>query len=606
MKSLFCSIIVLLPFLLVAQSTYVIHNGDATHTMVMPSGSMVVYAINADGTLYGGNDSAISSVVPSTDIPPGASCTITVPESATAFGSFTKWAGGLHTVIYYVSGSSGPVTAYNGYPNTSGLSPVVPIGSSCYLSFNYVGKIPPPVFTNIVLVAYNSGSTPQRVNFYWNNVSVKTEILAAGYTDTWTSPPVQTSPNPENWTSQVVMSDPNVTLGQDGVGGLQFTNPFNSFSSSGSGSDSTNAAIGGSYTSLGGTNTFTVGGSSVYAQTNGVLWSAPSGSASESTLQSGFSLLHNDSQNILGGQSILNNTLKAGFLDVTNSLGQLVRLQTAFSNETLQVISAITNLGSVGSSNSSVFPTNLATESTLQGISNLLSSGATNYDTNTDAASSGWLSLASTYMSSGSNSLISLGAGVDSTPAWSVDTRFGSDTINWVVNIPYCGNYNVDLNPFHLSWVAELAAWIRFFLKWAFIAALIVACIDDVLKAISSFAAAHASSSTSHSVIGSVVSAVTHPIGTVLSLGVSLVMAKILMMVISFATNWFAGYLATFAANPFGSSLSTYVSEAIWMLDQFVPLSVMTACVFCHYLFKLALAAVVWSVNIAIRFIVGL
>jgi hypothetical protein len=268
------------------------------------------------------------------------------------------------------------------------------------------------VYTNFTFCANNTLSTPAVATWTYNGSVVKQETLAPGASDCWTTPSIEVIPVAQNFTenTSVVAANAGTTVGSGGDG----SSPTINFNPSSGGGNSTTGS-GGSTSDGGGGGGVGGGGTNTYtppppppvpaAPTNIVTFSPPStsnGSASESTLNSGFQLLHGDLLNLQTGQKIVDTDLKNGFFSVTNSLGQIATY--TYSNMLIdgqwlpQIYSAITNSHPTNqiTLNDTNFPSSFSNynlEVTQEGISNLLAGtlGLTNDDFDTNVYDSNTL-----------------------------------------------------------------------------------------------------------------------------------------------------------------------------------------------------------------------
>ena len=333
--------------------------------------------------------------------------------------------------------------------------------------------------------------------------------------------------------------------------------------------------------------------------------------------------------------SVLNNSQQEVYHgDFTNEIGQIISYEAVMSNELLVITKELTNQPAstnpisitvntssnlwvanwptnqpyptniwvanmptnFGTFTNSPFTlTNYATESTLEGISNLLASllngGTSSNDINAEAAKGAAAAMA------GSNIYGGIFSSVDSTPAYAANGTYGGNGATWVIQIPYGAGYSIDLNPFHMAWVSDLAVFVRNLVKWISIAGLLLLNIRDVLGAQNALGAARQASAAGETILGT-------NANTVVALLCAAAITLAALALPLFAAGWFTGYIGTFATNPFNGVGGT-VGTSVWMVDQFFPIGVMIACVFCRAIFAAALSAVVWTVQTIVRFICG-
>ena len=257
-----------------------------------------------------------------------------------------------------------------------------------------------------------------------------------------------------------------------------------------------------------------------------------------------------------------------------------------------------TNLGGLNLTNYNLESTQTNVLGTLAGLSNLVASLLTNtVDTNHIA---GEMPAGYAAAEAGTNALLSL-----MPEAPDGGGQVGSALSGWTVQIPYGGGYTIDLNPFHLAWVASLAAFVRSLVFWICGASLLYGNCDVLLKALQSLGATRQASASGQSVLG-----------TNANLATALIMAAVITLVMLgvpyFALNWYVNHTALgisfqnlVSGNPFQNGAASAVAQSVWMADQFFPLSWMVSCVVSGITFRVALGAVIWTVQTVTRFLVG-
>ena len=329
----------------------------------------------------------------------------------------------------------------------------------------------------------------------------------------------------------------------------------------------------------------------------------------------------------------------AGFSSAVSNLSSDIAahdstLQSTFSNSLASFSSSLTNadvlgnlsaisnfLSDVGATND-----NMATESTLIGISNLLSgmasngvtSGSTNVFSLTNVAQENTLEGISNLLSGGSErttqpsdeqskgqaaasdgvSALQRIAGSMSAPEQT--EHYGTPLDGWSVSIPYGAGYTIDLNPFHVEWVVSLAAFVRNLVAWIFAAGLLYRNASLLIAAIESLGATRQASASGQAILG-----VNANLATALVCA-GLITAAMLAVPVYFS-DWFNAnnLFSVITNNPFHNVSGGTVANSIWMADQFFPLSYMIWCVVTGILFKLNLAPVIWLVQTVTRFLVG-
>jgi hypothetical protein len=367
------------PFLALADNSYfnyfvTVHN-IGTNTLGCSS-AIYFSRINQ----VGGSDANLGGTTIPNGLAAGASETFEISGSSVSGGDGASGNAVLCSGNWY---SSGGKVLYTGAPvvyesSSSTVNADVDldlyVDDSCDISASLTSS------TNYTFCAHNTMSVKANAVWTFNGSVVKTEQLAPGASDCWTSPNIQIFPNPQNCSE-------NTSVTAVGING---SNPIDADTNgtiifNPSPTSSTNFTISGG-TGSGATNDFTVTSPpSLGAPTNLVTFPTPTGTASESTLASGFQLLHQDNLNVISGEKILNDSI----LQITNQLGQVIT--ETISNVSLdgtwfpRIVSAITNLANPTNSVASIIVTNpplnltnYASETTLDAITNGLFGGVVN------------------------------------------------------------------------------------------------------------------------------------------------------------------------------------------------------------------------------------
>jgi hypothetical protein len=334
-----------------------------------------------------------------------------------------------------------------------------------------------PTYTNYTFCADNTDpSRSMQTTWTYNGSVVQQEVILPGQSACWTTPNIEVTPTPQSFTETTVSTFPTL-INPSTDGNTNGTIMFNSpppTTSSNTGTGGSGAGNGSGGSGGGQTNTVTASTPPEIAPTNIVTFPTPVGAASESTLASGFQLLHGDLLNVITGQKIQNDSINSGFFSVTDELGNILTYVRSNSDQMPTLITAITNLAHLGSTNtfnvsSNVWVqnwptnhqsnTNLNQEVTQQGISNLLARlFATNTDdhldnyraasnlmsslipataTNADAATSAAITGLATPLGFMQDAIDEIGGGPD----------LGSDpghSSAW--EMEFCG-YNLDFDP---------------------------------------------------------------------------------------------------------------------------------------------------------------
>jgi len=216
---------------------------------------------------------------------------------------------------------------------------------------------------------------------------------------------------------------------------------------------------------------------------------------------------------------------------------------------------------------------------------------ATNFD--------GQVSAGSSAAAGGSNMLASAVGGLPSGTADSQDTGaggMGTAPSNWSVS---AYGFNFDLNPFDRSWVVALAAWCRGLVKWGLLAALIIRATNKILAAVQAAGANRQATEAGAAGIFNNIPLVSSIAAGVCATLITLVSIGLVVAGVAYCSH----YLGIVSTSP----LTSYsgVEVAIWMVNQFLPLSVMVGCVFSELIFNASFTGVVWFTQKVTLFIVG-
>ena len=289
---------------------------------------------------------------------------------------------------------------------------------------------------------------------------------------------------------------------------------------------------------------------------------------------------------VLGNLSAISN-----FLSDVGSTNADIATETTLAGIS-KTLSGMASNG-VASTGTNIFSlTNMAQENTLEGISNLLANGSAANIQPSDEQSKGQAAA-----SDGVNALQRI-AGSMSAPNQA--ERYGTPLDGWLVSIPYGASYTIDLNPFHMEWVVSLAAFVRNLVAWIFAAGLVYRNASGLISAIQSLGATRQASASGQAILG-----VNANLATAL-ICAGLITATMLAVPVYF-TDWFSAnnLFSVITNNPFHNASGGTLANSIWMADQFFPLSYMVWCVVTGILFKLNLAPVIWLVQTITRFLVG-
>ena len=229
--------------------------------------------------------------------------------------------GGSTTITVNVSGASPnyPTCAWVQFAAGSSQTPQETVSqpggyngaATCIntILLNYcagtVGDSLPIVMTNYTFTIQNTMAVNGLATWTYNGSIVKQESLSPGQSDSWTTPSLEVSPVPQNFTMNAAIVAQDTSLG--------YTNGVLGFLPDNSGNSVTFTNSSGSLT------TFSNGsGGFVSASTNSpILWQpSPGTAAQDSTLKGGFDALQQDANNNLAALDILHNDL----LNINNSI----------------------------------------------------------------------------------------------------------------------------------------------------------------------------------------------------------------------------------------------------------------------------------------------
>jgi hypothetical protein len=330
---------------------------------------------------------------------------------------------------------------------------------------------------------------------------------------------------------------------------------------------------------------------------------------------------HNDVQRVINAVASIG-TNRAGSGNDTNGAQELTlqKLYASTTNLTGAALGSQSTLGGIsnllshmatnglgsGTNALAVTMTNYSTETTqtnvlgtLAGMSNLLASfTATNtLETNHIGAESSAGYAAATE---GTNLLAGFGV-----QEFSGGDAVGSALSGWTISVPYGAGYTIDLNPFHVSWVVALAAFTRFFITWALVALLMMVNTSALLSTLQAQGSIRQASASGQSVLGNNLNLVTAILMAVL-------ITAVMLAVPIYALGWLSshgvfgqGFITFLAGNPFKSSQANGVGGALYITDQFFPLSFIAFAAVAGIGFKAGMNLNVWLTNTVARHLVG-
>jgi hypothetical protein len=330
---------------------------------------------------------------------------------------------------------------------------------------------------------------------------------------------------------------------------------------------------------------------------------------------------HNDVQLVISKMASIG-TNRAGSGNDTNGAQELTlqKLYASTTNLTGAALGSQSTLGGIsnllshmgtnglgsGTNALAVTMTNYSTETTetdvlgtLAGMSNLLAAfTATNsLETNHIGAES---SAGYAAAIEGTNLLAGFGV-----QEFSGGDAVGSALSGWTISIPYGGGYTIDLNPFHQSWVVALAAFTRFFITWALVASLMMVNTSALLSTLQAQGSIRQASASGQSILGNNLNLVTAILMAVL-------ITAVMLAVPIYALGWLSshgvfgqGFITFLAGNPFKSSQANGVGAAIYITDQFFPLSFIAFAAVAGVGFKAGMNLNVWLTNTVSRHLVG-
>lgn len=177
-------------------------------------------------------------------------------------------------------------------------------------------------------------------------------------------------------------------------------------------------------------------------------------------------------------------------------------------------------------------------------------------------------------------------------------TGSGSDPGNsWTFTIL---GTTIDFNPMHYDYMADLATWFRFLLKWGLVSGLAIFVARRTQDAINAMGGWHQTTGSMVSVAG---------FGTNLATAIvaRLLIIAILDLVPAFYIAWKSNQSSLFAAlgvDPF-STANPSIAQGLWLANQFLPLDVMVSDAVLALSFTVALTAVCYGKQIMVRSVPG-
>jgi len=221
--------------------------------------------------------------------------------------------------------------AFYGADGSSG-SYHVPYNQTMVLPWAGASITETPVYTNFTFTICNTLSGPGKATWTYNGQMVKQMVLKPGACDAWTTPQLKVSPAPpDNFTFNGTLVPVNQVLGFD-------TNGTPSFMTDTNGGNSV------TYTNGSNTDTITSGtnSGSYFPQTNTIVWQPPTGLASESTLQAGFSAAYKQGQDFVNGLAVLHQDLATTLHSDLQTINSSIKASVSSNTVNLTV----TNTGS--------------------------------------------------------------------------------------------------------------------------------------------------------------------------------------------------------------------------------------------------------------------
>ena len=290
--------------------------------------------------------------------------------------------------------------------------------------------------------------------------------------------------------------------------------------------------------------------------------------------------------------------LTNGVRQMTNQLGVLQAQGISSSNSLLSVsnsLLSVSNFSRLSATNTFAIATNTyGMSNSLFGVSNMLGSASsrTNF---TEAQGNEQASRGALAAGSGQSRVQAV---VESVTTASAPVDIGEPSMPWIFTWSFSGfSWTVNCNPFSLSWIVELAAFVKSVLTWSSWCALLGFMSLQVTNAFG-FSGSWRQASSSGQALW----------GFNANLATSLVMAALITaamyLLLDFcmvALGSYLGNLATVWVLPSSGALRW----ALWAANQFVPFSVLVAHMVVYVTFNLTLVKAMWLAQTTTRFLVG-
>lgn len=316
-----------------------------------------------------------------------------------------------------------------------------------------------------------------------------------------------------------------------------------------------------------------------------ILWTASAYTNSSLAVQQGDSALYD----------ALTKAAAAAHSDESAIASAITNGVLAAHIDALGISNAVAHGGSTNGTGVYLGPTNGATENTLQGISNLLGN-ATGMVINA-ATVSVWQAQGTTYGATGSNELNQTGTLPSSTEA--LGDAIGDD---WQITVPYLNSYVIDLNPFHVTWVVDLAAFFKSAITWISMVGLFYSNITVLLGAIKSSGSYRQAEFGGASVEGNTIANISASV--VVAIAITVAMLALPAIGYSLA-GWDFSLSSVFTVPFHATSAPHTVRVALYITDQFFPVMFMVYCTLCGMLYRMKVSAAVWVVQVVVRFTVA-
>ncbi|MCO5053683.1 MAG: hypothetical protein M9920_15500 [Verrucomicrobiae bacterium] len=171
---------------------------------------------------------------------------------------------------------------------------------------------------------------------------------------------------------------------------------------------------------------------------------------------------------------------------------------------------------------------------------------------------------------------------------------------SWTITVPAGGqSFQVNLNPFSLGWVSDLAALCRRIVTWGVLFLLVWRNTHITIAAIMATGGFRQATSAGTTVLGTNVNS-----GLALAMAVAITVAVGVIPVALVTWAGATGHLPTIFSSPFTASTSP-ILQSLYLANQFFPLALMLTASISAWVYQISLGGLLWVSQAIVRFLVG-